>query len=137
MILSVDILQYNSEVNQMENTFKTGDSVAIYFGDTMRELLSKPLRKKGIYFMDCRIVEAEGDTLTVLSHTRNMKDKLPYKVMALCLKKDDKHILPEGVLEELREIDKDELERFASGHGYDAKEFKAAIKPYRKDRKKD
>lgn len=121
----------------MGNTFKTGDSVAIYFGDTMRELLSKPLRKKGVYFVDCKIVAIDGDTLTVLSQMRNSKDKLPYKVMGLCINKDDKHILPEGVLEELREIDKDELEKFASGHGYDAKEFKAALKPYRKDRKKD
>ena len=121
----------------MENTFKTGDSVAIYFGDTMRELLSKPLRKKGVYFVDCKIVAIDGDTLTVLSQMRNSKDKLPYKVMGLCINKDDKHILPEGVLEELREIDKDELEKFASGHGYDTKEFKAALKPYRKDRKKD
>ena len=121
----------------MGNTFKIGDSVAIYFGDTMRELLSKPLRKKGVYFVDCKIVAIDGDTLTVLSQMRNSKDKLPYKVMGLCINKDDKHILPEGVLEELREIDKDELEKFASSHGYDAKEFKAALKPYRKDRKKD
>ena len=67
----------------MENTFKTGDSVAIYFGDTMRELLSKPLRKKGVYFVDCKIVAIDGDTLTVLSQMRNAKDKLPYKVMGL------------------------------------------------------
>lgn len=120
----------------MGNTFKTGDSVALYFGDTMRELLSKPLRKRGIYFVDCKIVAIEGDTLTVLSQMRNAKDKPPYKIMGICIKKDDKHILPEGVLEKLREIDKDELTKFASSHGYDDKEFKVALKPYRKDHKK-
>lgn len=121
----------------MGNTFKTGDSIVLYFGDTMRELLSKPLRKRGVYFVDCRVVAIEGDILTVLSQMRNAKESLPYKVMGICIEKDDKHILPKGVLEELREVDKDELAKFASGHGYDEKEFKAALKPYRKDRKKD
>ena len=121
----------------MGKAFKTGDLITLYFGDTMRELLSKPLRKKDVYFVECKIVAVEGDTLTVLSQMRNAKDKPPYKVMGICIKMDDKHVLPQGALEELREIDKDELVKFASDHGYDAKEFKAALKPFRKDRNKD
>ena len=103
----------------MGKAFKTGDTITLYFGDTMRELLSKPLRKREVYFV------------------KNSKDNPPYKVMGLCIKKDDNHILPEGVLGKLRDIDKEELAQFASDHGYNAKEFKAALKPYRKDRKKD
>ena len=96
----------------MGNAYKIGDSITLYFGDTMRELLSKSLRKRNIYFVDCKII-------------------------GICVKKDDNHILPEGVLEGLRVIDKDNLLQFASDHGYNAKEFKEALKPYRKDRKKD
>ena len=126
--------QENSEVHFMKKTFKTGDSITLYFGDTMRELLSKALRKRNVYFVDCKIVAIEGDDLTVLSQMRNAKDDPPYKVMGICIKTDDKHILPEGVLEELREVDKDQLREFASDHGYDAKEFKEALKPFRKNR---
>ena len=121
----------------MGNTFKIGDSFTLYFGDTMRELLSKSLRKRNVYFVDCKIVAIEGDFITVLSQMRNAKDNPPYKVMGIYIKKDDNHILPPGVLEELRYIDKDELVDFASKRGYDVKEFKAALKPYRKDNKKD
>lgn len=121
----------------MGKTFKAGDSITLYFGDTMRDLLSKSLRKRSVYFVDCKIVAVEGDILTIFSQTRNAKDKLPYKVMGICVEKDDKHILPEGVLEELRDIDKDKLAEFASARGYDVKEFKAALKPFRKGGKKD
>ena len=121
----------------MGKTFKTGDSITLYFGDTMREILSKNLRKRNVYFIDCEVVAVEGDTITVLSKMKNSKDDPPYKVMGICVKKDDNHILPEGALEELRSVDKDQLAQFASDHGYNAKEFKAALKPYRKDRKKD
>ena len=123
--------------NFMRNTFKTGDSITLYFGDTMRELLPKSLRKRNIYFVDCKIIAIEGDTLTVLSQMRNAKENPPYKVMGICIEKDDTHILPEWGLEELRSIDKDQLVQFASNHGYNAKEFKEALKPYRKERKKD
>ena len=121
----------------MGNAYKIGDSITLYFGDTMRELLSKSLRKRNIYFVDCKIIAIEGDTLTVLSQMKNSNDKPPYKIMGICVKMDDNHILPEGVLEGLRVIDKDNLLQFASDHGYNAKEFKEALKPYRKDRKKD
>ncbi len=121
----------------MGKAFKTGDTITLYFGDTMRELLSKSLRKRNVYFVDCVIVAIEDDNITVLSQMRNTKDKPPYKVMGICVKKDDKHILPEGALEELREVDKDQLVKFASDRGYNVKEFKEAIKPYRKDRKKE
>lgn len=121
----------------MGKAFKTGDSITLYFGDTMREFLSKSLRKKNIYFVDCKIIASEGDTITVFSQMKNAKDNPPYKVMGICVQKDDKHILPEGVLEELRDIDKDQLVQFASDRGYDVKEFKAALKPYRKGSKKD
>lgn len=121
----------------MGKAFKTGDSITLYFGDTMRELLPKVLRKRNVYFVDCIIVTVEDDTMTVISQMKNAKDTPPYKVMGICLKKDDKHVLPEGALEELREVDKDQLQEFASGHGYDIKEFKAALKPFRKDHKKD
>ena len=40
----------------MKNTFKTGDSITLYFGDSMRELLSKSLRKRNSSFVDCKIV---------------------------------------------------------------------------------
>ena len=121
----------------MGKAFKTGDTITLYFGDTLRELLSKPLRKQSVYFVDCEVVSIGDDTITVLSKMKNIQDKPPYKVMGLCVKKDDQHILPEGVLEELRDIDKDQLVDFASERGYDVKEFKAALKPFRKDRKKD
>ena len=121
----------------MGTKFKTGDLITLYFGDTMRELLSKSLRKRNIYFVDCKIIAIEGDNLTVLSQMRNAKDNPPYKVMGICIEKDDMHILPEGALEELRSIDKDQLLQFASARGYNVKEFKEALKPYRKDRKKD
>ena len=121
----------------MGKQLKTGDTITLYFGDTMRELLSKPLRKKEVYFVDCKIIAIEGDNITVLSQMKNSKDNPPYKVMGICIKKDDNHILPEGVLGKLRDIDKEELVQFASDHGYNAKEFKAALKPYRKERKKD
>ena len=121
----------------MKKTFETGDSITLYFGDSMREILSKSLRKKDVYFVDCKIVDIEGDTLTVFSQMKNAGDKPPYKIMGICIEKDDKHILPEGVLEELRDMDKDQLVSFASEHGYDMKEFKAALKPFRKGNKKD
>ena len=121
----------------MGKTFKTGDSITLYFGDTMRELLSKSLRKRNIYFVDCKIIAIEGGNLTVFSQMKNAKDNPPYKVMGICVGKNDKHILPEGVLEELRDFDKDQLAEFASDRGYDVKEFKAALKPYRKGGKKD
>lgn len=121
----------------MGNAFKTGDSITLYFGDTMRELLSKALRKRNVYFVDCKIVAIEGDTITVFSQMKTAKENPPYKVMGICIKKDDKHILHEGVLEELRDFDKDQLKEFASNHGFDAKEFKVALKPYRKDRAKE
>ncbi len=121
----------------MGKAYKIGDTVTLYFGDAMRELLSKPLRKKNIYFVDCKIVAIEGDNLTVFSKMKSSKDNPPYKVMGICVTKDDNHILPEGALEELREIEKEQLIEFASGHGFNAKEFKDALKPYRKGHKKD
>ena len=121
----------------MGKAFKTGDSITLYFGDKMRELLPKILRKKSVYFVDCKIVEIEGDIMTVLSQMKSADDKPPYRIMAICVRKDDKHVLPEGVLGKLREVDKDKLENYAALHGYDIKEFKAALKPFRKVSKKD
>lgn len=121
----------------MGKTFKAGDSITLYFGDTMRDLLSKSLRKRNIYFVDCKIIAIEGNILTIFSQTKNAKETPPYKVMGICVEKDDKHILPEGALEKLRDIDKDKLAEFASARGYDVKEFKAALKPFRKGGKKD
>ncbi len=121
----------------MGNAFKLGDSITLYFGGTMRGLLPKALRKQNIFFVDCRIVAIDSDTITILSQTKNAKDIPPYKVMGLCVKKDDKHVLPEGALEKLRDVEKDQLEQFASAHNYNVKEFKEALKPYRKGRKKD
>ena len=121
----------------MGKAYKIGDTVTLYFGDTMRELLSKALRKKNIYFVDCKIVAIEGDTLTVFSKMKSSKENQPYKVMGICVTKDDNHILPEGALEQLRNIEKEQLNEFALEHGFNTKEFKDALKPYRKGYKKD
>ncbi|MBR6166688.1 hypothetical protein IKQ65_03640 [Candidatus Saccharibacteria bacterium] len=121
----------------MGNASKLGDSITLYFGDKMREHLPKALRKQNIYFVDCTIVGTENGTLSVLSQTKNPKDKPPYKILALCIKEDDRHILPENTLELLRDIDKEYVVSFATEHGYSVKEFKEALKPYRKGYKND
>jgi hypothetical protein len=121
----------------MRNAYKIGDSITLYFGDTMRDLLPKALRKQRVYFVDCTVVKIIDGNISVLSQTKNAKDKPPYKIFALCIDGDDKHILPEGTLELLRGVDKQYLEDFATSHMYSIKEFKEALQPYRKGIKKD
>ena len=44
----------------MGKTLKTGDSITIYFGDSIRKLLKKSLRKKNTYFVDYMVISVDG-----------------------------------------------------------------------------
>ena len=114
----------------MGNVFKEGDSITLYFGDTMRNLLPKVFRKRKVYFIDFYIAKIEDGLLSVISQARNIEDEPPYKILALNVKADDKHILPAGTLEILRGVKGKYLDDFADARSYNAKEFREALRPY-------
>lgn len=121
----------------MGKTVKKGDIVTLYFGDSMRKLLRKNLRKKNTYFVDYIVMSVDGDMLTVVPTAKVSDEEPPYEFSSICIEKNDRHILFEGELESLREISKSEMYLFADEHGYKPKEFKEALKPFRKGGKKD
>ena len=126
-----------SEIHSMSKAFKDSETVTIYFGDSIRKLLRKNLRKKNTFFVEYRIVDIEGDILTVVPNSRPKEDEMPYEVTALRISASDKHILPEGELDKMREFSKDEMVKYAESHDFNFKEFKEALKPFRKAGKKD
>ena len=87
----------------MNKAFKDNETITIYFGDSIRKLLRKNLRKKNTYFVDYLIVDIEGDVLTVIPNTRPKEDEMPYEVTALRISANDKHILPPGELDKMRD----------------------------------
>jgi hypothetical protein len=121
----------------MAKTVKKGDIVTIYFGDSMRKLLRKNLRKKNTFFVDYVVMSVDGDMLTVVPNARMGSEETPYEFSGICIGKNDRHLLFEGELDSLRESSKSELYLFAEEHEYNPKEFKEAIKPFRKGGKKD
>ena len=121
----------------MGKTLKKGDTVTIYFGDSMRKLLRKNLRKKNTYFVDYIILSVDGDMLTVIPNAKVTEEEIPYEFSGICIEKNDRHLLSEGELDMLRNSSKSELYLFAEEHEYIPKEFKEAIKPFRKGGKKD
>ena len=121
----------------MGKTVKKGDIVTIYFGDSMRKLLRKNLRKKNTYFVDYEIVAVDGDMLMIVPNARISDGEAPYEFSGICIEKNDRHILFEGELDSLRKSSKSELYLFADEHKFKPKEFKEALKPYRKGDKKD
>ena len=121
----------------MEETFKVGGTITIYFGDSMRNFLRKSLRKKNTYFVDYIIIAIEGDVLTVLPNSKEKDEKMPYEVTGLRIKKSDRHIMTDGELDMLRTSSKSDLYLYAEEHDYNPKEFKEALKPFRKGNKKD
>ena len=121
----------------MSKTFKVGGTVTIYFGDSMRSFLKKSLRKKNTFFVDHIIIAIDGDILTVFPNFRTDDKEVPYEVSGLRIDKSDRHILAEGELMYLSELNKSELMVFAEEHKYNPKEFKEAMKPFRKAHKKD
>lgn len=121
----------------MAKTVKKGDIVTIYFGDSMRKLLRKNLRKKNTFFVDYVVMSVDGDMLTVVQNARMGSEETPYEFSGICIGMNDRHLLFEGELDSLRESSKSELYLFAEEHEYNPKEFKEAIKPFRKGGKKD
>ena len=121
----------------MAKTVKKGDIVTIYFGDSMRKLLRKNLRKKNTFFVDYIVMSVDGDLLTVVPNSRAENEEPPYEFSGICIEKNDRHLLFEGELDKLRDLSKNELYLFAEEHKYNPKEFKEAIKPFRKGGKKD
>ena len=121
----------------MNKAFKDSETIMIYFGDSIRKLLRKNLRKKNIYFVEYLIVDIEGDVLTVIPNSRPKEDEMPYEVTAIRISANDKHILPSGELDKMRDFSKDEVIKYAEEHDFNAKEFKEALKPFRKGGKKD
>ena len=121
----------------MSKTFNVGGTVTIYFGDSMRSFLKKNLRKKNTFFVDYIIIAIDGDTLTIFPNSKTDDEKVPYEVSGLRIDKSDRHILAEGELMYLSELNKSELMVFAEEHEYNPKEFKEAMKPFRKAQKKD
>ena len=121
----------------MAKTVKKGDIVTIYFGDSMRKLLRKNLRKKNTFFVDYVVMSVDGDMLTVVPNARMGSEEPPYEFSGICIEKNDRHLLFEGELDSLRESSKSELYLIAEKHEYNPKEFKEAIKPFRKGGKKD
>ena len=121
----------------MSKTFKVGGTVTIYFGDSMRSFLKKSLRKKNTFFVDHIIIAIDGDILTVFPNSRTDDKEVPYEVSGLRIDKSDRHILGEGELMHLSELNKSDLMAFAEEHEYNPKEFKEAMKPFRKAQKKD
>ena len=121
----------------MNKAFKDSETIMIYFGDSIRKLLRKNLRKKNIYFVEYLIVDIEGDVLTVIPNSRPKEDELPYEVTAIRISANDKHILPAGELDKMRDFSKEEVYKYAEEHDFNGKEFKEALKPFRKGGKKD
>lgn len=121
----------------MAKTVKKGDIVTIYFGDSMRKLLRKNLRKKNTFFVDYIVMSVDGDMLTVVPNSKVSGEEPPYEFSGICIKMNDRHLLFEGELDSLRESSKSELYLFADEHEYNPKEFKEALKPFRKAGKKD
>ena len=121
----------------MGKTVKKGDIVTIYFGDSMRKLLRKNLRKKNTYFVDYMVVSVDGDMLMIVPNAKIDDGKMPYEFSGICIEKNDRHILFEGELDSLRKSNKNELSLFADEHNFKPKEFKEALKPFRKGDKKD
>lgn len=126
-----------AEIQSMNKAFKNNETITIYFGDSIRKLLRKNLRKKNTFFVDYLIVDIEGDVLTVIPNTRPKEDEMPYEVTALRISANDKHILPPGELDRMRDLSKDEVIKYAEELEYNVKEFKEALKPFRKGGKKD
>ena len=118
-------------------SFKDSETIMIYFGDSIRKLLRKTFRKKNIYFVEYLIVDIEGDVLTVIPNTRPKEDEMPYEVTALRISANDKHILPTGELDKMRDFSKEEVIKYAEDNDFNVKEFKEALKPFRKGGKKD
>lgn len=116
----------------MDKTYDVGSTVTIYFGDSIRKLLRKSLRKKNTYFVDYVIIAVEGDVLTVIPNTKENDGKTPYEITGLRISKDDRHIMTDGELDMLRNSGKSELYLYAEEHKYNPKEFKEALKPFRK-----
>ena len=121
----------------MAKTFKTGDIITIYFGDSIRKLLRKALRKKHTYFVDYIVIAKDGEMLTVLPNSKVKDVDEPYEITALRINRSDRHILTHGELENLRTCGKSEFYQFAEERGYNSKEFKEAFKPFRKAAKKE
>ena len=121
----------------MNKAFKDSETITIYFGDSIRKLLRKNLRKKNTYFVEYLIVDIEGDVLTVIPNSRPKEDEMPYEVTALSISASDKHILPVGELDKMRDFSKNDVIEYAEAHGFNPKEFKEALKPFRKGGKKD
>ncbi len=121
----------------MAKAVKKGDIVTIYFGDSMRKLLRKNLRKKNTFFVDYIVMSVDGDMLTVVPNAKVSGEEPPYEFSGICIEKNDRHLLFEGELDSLRESSKSELYLFAEEHEYNPKEFKEALKPFRKAGKKD
>lgn len=121
----------------MNKAFKDSETITIYFGDSIRKLLRKNLRKKNTYFVEYLIVDIEGDVLTVIPNSRPKEDELPYEVTALRISVSDKHILPVGELDKMRDFSKNDVIEYAEANGFNPKEFKEALKPFRKGNKKD
>ncbi|MBR3278012.1 MAG: hypothetical protein IKG01_03750 [Lachnospiraceae bacterium] len=121
----------------MDRAYKVGGTVTIYFGDSMRKLLRKSLRKKNTYFVDYAIIAIEGDILTVFPNSKENDEKTPCEVTGLRINKNDRHIMSDGELDNLRNSSKSELYKYAEEHDYNTKEFKEALKPFRKGSKKD
>ena len=121
----------------MGRTVKKGDIVTIYFGDSIRKLLRKNLRKKNTFFVDYMVISVDGDMLTVIPNAKISGVETPYEFSGICIEKNDRHLLFEGELDNLRKLSKNELYLFADEREYNRKEFKEALKPFRKDSKKD
>ena len=121
----------------MGKTVKKGDIVTIYFGDSIRKLLRKNLRKKNTYFVDYMVISVDGDMLTVVPNAKITGVETPYEFSGICIEKNDRHLLFEGELDSLRKSAKSELYLYADEHGFNPKEFKEALKPFRKGDKKD
>ena len=119
----------------MGKSFKTGDRITIYFGDTIRKLLKKSLRKKNTYFVDYIVMSIDGDTLTVFPNAIQKADELPCEISGLRISSTDRHILSDDELDKLRVSSKEDLIRFADKREFDHKEFKEALKPFRKNKK--
>ena len=121
----------------MAKTFKTGDIITIYFGDSIRKLLRKALRKKHTYLVDYTVIAKEGEMLTILPNSKVKDVDEPYEITAIRINRADRHILSDVEIEELRVCSKSDFYKFAEDHGYNSKEFKEAFKPFRKVAKKE
>ena len=133
----MSVAKHSKGKDIMGKTVKKGDIVTIYFGDSMRKILRKNLRKKNTYFVDYMVVSVDGDMLMIVPNAKQDDGKMPYEFSGICIEKNDRHILFEGELDSLRKSNKNELSLFADEHYFKPKEFKEALKPFRKGDKKD